>query len=315
VKPRRTPARTREWLVVLAHFFDWPSALVLVQPDTFIKWHRTAFRRFWTWKCRTRGRPPLPRNLRELVREMARKNPTWGEERIADELSLKVGVKISPRTVRKYLEKDRPRDRSSAQRWATFVRNHAKAIVACDFFVSVTVTFRIVYVFVAMEIDSRRILHFNVTEHPTAEWTIQQFREVLAEPHPHRFVIHDRDSIFSRVLDLALKDFGVRVLKTPVRAPKANAHCERLIGTIRRECLDYLIPLNERHLRLIVREFVGYYNRGRPHSSLGPGIPESIQAGPPASGHRHKLPIGSRVTKTPVLGGLHHDYRLETKAA
>jgi putative transposase len=154
--------------------------------------------------------------------------------------------------------------------------------VACDFCASVTAKFQILYLFVAMEIGSRRILHFNVTAHPTAEWTIQQFREILADPHPYRFVVHDRDSIFSSALDGALRDFGVRPIRTPVRAPKANAYCERLIGTIRRECLDYLIPINERHLRLILREFVGHYNRGRPHSALGPGIPGPIQATIPA---------------------------------
>ena len=201
------------------------------------------------------------------------------------------------------------------QHWATFVRNHAKAIVACDFFVSITVTFEILYVFVAMEIGSRRIVHWNVTAHPTAEWTTQQFREVLADLHPYRFVIHDRDSIFSPMLDTALNDFGVCVMKTPVRAPKANAYCERLVGTIRRECLDYLIPINDRHLRLILKDFVDFYNRGRPHSSLGPGIPESNQAKVPASGHRHHLPAGYRVCSKPVLGGLHHDYRLEKEVA
>ena len=237
---------------------------------------------------------------------MARENPIWGEGKIADELSLKLGIKVSPRTVRKYLGMDHPRGRGSDQRWTTFVRNHAKAIVACDFFVSVTATFRIVYVFVAMEIGSRRILHCNVTDHPTAEWTTQQFREILAETHPYRFVLHDRDSIFAPALDLALKDFGIRALKTPVRAPQANAFCERLIGTIRRECLDFLIPMNERHLWMILKEFVRYYNWGRPHSSLGPGIPEPIQAEVPTSGHRHKLPSGHRVTKTAILGGLHH---------
>jgi putative transposase len=246
---------------------------------------------------------------------MARNNPTWGEERIADEVMLKLGVKVSPRTVRKYLEPERPRNGRGDQRWATFVRNHAGAIVACDFFVTVTATFRILYVFVAMEIGSRRILHYNVTGHPTAEWAMQQFREILADPHPYRFVLHDRDAIFSTSLDLALRNFGVRVLKTPVRAPKANAFCERLVGTIRRECLDYLISLNERHLRRILKEFVRYYNRGRPHSALGPGIPEPIQASVPGSGHRHCFPAGYRVASTPILGGLRHDYRLEKEAA
>jgi len=154
-----------------------------------------------------------------------------------------------------------------------------------------------------------------LTEHPTAEWTIQQFREFLAFDHPYRFLIHDRDKIFSAATDEALKGSGVRVLKTPVRAPKANAFCERLIGTIRRECLDYLIPINERHLKRILKEYVGHYNRGRPHSSLGPGIPEPPQAKVPAGPHRHKLPNSCRVISTPVLGGLHHEYGLKKEAA
>jgi len=313
-KPRRIAMANRLAMIALARFFDWRDALVIVKPETFIKWHRTAFRMFWRWKSRKRGRRPLPKNLRELIREMSREDPTWGEERIADELRLKLGILVSPRTVRKYLDSGKPRG-SSGQRWSTFVRNHAQAIVACDFLVSVTASFRIVYVFVAMEIGSWRILHANVTEHPTAEWTTQQFREFLAFDHPYRYVIHDRDAIFSPGLDMALKAFGVRVLKTPVRAPKANAFCERLIGTIRRECLDFLIPIGEGHLKRIVREFVRHYNRGRPHSSLGPGIPEPSQAKVPASVHRHKLPAGYCVKSTPVLGGLLHEYSLEREAA
>ena len=270
---------------------------------------------FWIWKSCRKGRPTLPQNSRDIVRRIARENPTWGEERIADELKLKFGIKFSPRTVAKYLKPERPRGGRRDQRWAAFVRNHAQAIVACDFFVSITARFRIFYVFVAMEIGSRRILHCNLTEHPTAEWTTQQFREILVERHPFRFVIHDRDAIFSRSLDVALKDFRVDVLRTPVRAPTANAFRERLVGTIRRECLDYVIPINDRHLQTILQEFVRYYIRGRPHSSFGPGIPESSQASLPASGHRYRLPTGYRIISTPVLGGLHHNYRLKKEAA
>ncbi len=278
-------------MVALAKFFNWSDALVIVKPETFLGWHRRAFKMLWRWKSRKRGRPALPKNIRELVRHVARENPIWGEERIADELSLKLGIRVSPRTVAKYLECGRPRG-SSGQRWSTFVRNHATAVVACDFFISVTASFRVLYVFVAMEVGSRRILHCNVTEHPTAEWTTQQFREFLAFDHPYRYIIYDRDAIFSSDSDTALKGFGVRVLKTPVRAPKANAFCERLIGTIRRECLDFLIPLGERHIKRVLREWVGHYNRGRPHSSLGPGIPEPPQAMVSAGPHRHKLPSG-----------------------
>jgi transposase InsO family protein len=269
---------------------------------------------FWRSKSRKRGRPPLPKNVRDLIREMDRENPTWGEERIANELTVKLGIKISPATVRKYLDSERPRG-SSRQRWSTFVRNHAKSIVGCDFLTSVTLNFRVLYVFVAMEIGSRRILHCNVTTHPTAEWTAPQFREFLAFDYPYRLLIHDRDAIFSAAVDEALKGFGVRASKTPVRTPTANAFCERLVGTIRRECLDYLIPINKRHLRRILTEFMIHYNRGRPHSSLGPGIPEPPQDKVPDSGQRHKLPTGYRVKSTPVLGGLHHEYTLEKEAA
>jgi putative transposase len=153
------------------------------------------------------------------------------------------------------------------------------------------------------------------TQHPTAEWTTQQFREVFADEHPYQFLIHDHDSIFAVSLDAALSDFGVRVLRTPVQAPTANAYCERLVGTIRRECLDYLIPINERHLRLILKEYVVHYNRGRPHASLGPGIPEPIQAKVPSSSHRHHVPVGYQIKSSPVLGGLHHEYRLEKEVA
>jgi len=314
VKPSRITRTARLAMIALSRFFDWRDALVIVKPETFIKWHRTAFRVFWRWKSRKGGRPALPKNIRELILEMDRDNPTWGEERIADELSLKLGIRVSPRTVRRYLDSDQPRN-NSGQRWSTFVRNHAKAIVACDFLISVTANFRVLYVFVAMEIGSRRILHCNVTEHPTAEWTTQQFREFLAFDHPYRLLIHDRDGIFAAHVDQTLRDFGLRVLKTPVRTPTANAFCERLVGTISRECLDFLIPINERHLRRILTEFVIHYNRGRPHSALGPGIPEPPQDNVPDSGHRHNLPSGYRVRSTPVLGGLHHEYSLEKEAA
>jgi transposase InsO family protein len=164
--------------------------------------------------------------------------------------------------------------RHLGQYLSTFVRNHARETLACDFFVAVMATFRLVYVFVVLEIGTRRILHWNVTEHPTAAWTAQQFRSVLSGDEPYRFVLHDRDAVFAAAVDDALRSIHLRVLKTPARVPQAKAFCERLIGTARRECLDYLIPLHERHLRKILAEWVPHYNRGRPHASLGPGIPE-----------------------------------------
>ena len=190
----------------------------------------------------------------------------------------------------------------------TFVRNHAEAILACDFFVVVTARFRILYVFVALEVGSRRIAHFNVTAHPTADRTLQQFREIMTGEASYRFVLHDRDRIYSSALDVALEAMGPRILKTPFQAPQANAFCERLIGTVRRECLDFVIPLNERHVRRILKEWVTHYNRGRPHSSLGPGIPDPASWCQEAKPCGHDFPSGHRVASRAILGGLHHEY-------
>lgn len=316
VKPRRADDATRWMMVVLGHLFPWRGALVNVKVNTFIGWHRKGFRLFWRWKSKPTGRPRLPENLRDLILQMAADNVSWGEERIANELKLKLGIRVSPRTVQKYLRRGGPaRTPDPKQRWLTFVHNHAKVMVACDFFVVVTATFRILYVFVMLELSTRRIVHQNVTAHPTAEWTLQQFREALPADHPYRFVIHDRDSIFSRELDMQVKHLGVRVLRTPIRAPRANAACERFGGSLRRECLDFVIPFNERHLKMTVNDWGIHYNRGRPHSSLGPGFPEPNQESVPASDHRHRLPAGYSVVKRPVLGGLHHEYRLVKEAA
>jgi putative transposase len=289
MKPRHATDATRLTLALLSRLFAWRRALIIVKPETLIRWHQRGFRLLWRWKSKPRGRPRVPIELRKLIAEMANENPTWGEERIAAELLLKLGIRISPRTVRRYMPDDLGSKRGpSSQRWMTFVRNHAQAILACDFFTAVTISFRVLYVFVIMEVGTRRITHFNVTAHPTAEWTLQQFREVIAGEEPQRFIIHDRDSVYSSEFDSALKAMGLSILKTPFRAPQANAFCERLVGTIRRECLDFLIPMQETHLRTLLQKWVTHYNRGRPHSSLGPGIPEPSTGipAPRSSGHR-----------------------------
>jgi putative transposase len=317
LKPRRFNDWARLSMLLLAKLFDWKNALVNVKTETFMGWHKQAFRLFWRWKSRG-GRPRLPKNIRRLIVEMAVNNPTWGQERVADELSLKLGILVSPRTVRNYWphDLDAGRRRASTQRWMTFVRNHANSVLACDFATVVTAHFRVLYVLVFMEVGTRRILYYNVTSHPTALWTAQQFREAIPSDHSHRFLIHDRDSIFSEQVDEAVQGFGLKVLRTPVRAPQANAYCERLIGTIRRECLDFMIPLSEKHVRGILREWVAHYNCERPHSSLGPGLPMPAPDLPVApQSHRHQLPQGWRVVTKSVLGGLHHEYRLEKIAA
>jgi putative transposase len=305
-------------LAWLARWFDWRHALVIVQPATLIRWHRQEFWVFWRWNSRV-GRPPIPADLQALIRRMAHDNPTCGEERIANELCLKLGPCVSPRTVRKYLPKrlDHGWHRCvPSQRWRTFVCNHAQAMIACDFCVVVIATFRLLYVFVVMEHASRRILRTDVTTHPTAAWTLQQLRDAIAAEHTYDFLIHDRDSIFSPDLDQRVRHFGLRVLKTPPQSPQANAICERVLGTLRRECLDFMIPLTENHLRRILHAWVRHYNAGRPHMALGPGIPQPPPHLPtPFQVHRHRFPGPLQVVARPILGGLHHEYRLGLKAA
>jgi putative transposase len=315
-KPRRADDSTRWMMATLSRMFEWRDALWNVKPDTLIRWHRKGFRLFWRWKSKPTGRPRLPKDLRQLIREMAADNVTWGEERIANELKLKLGIRVSPRTVGKYLRIGGPvRPPDPKQRWLTFVRNHAKVMVACDFFVVVTATFRTLYVFGIMELGTRRILHHNVTAHPTAEWAVQQFREALPGGHAYQYLIHDGDSIFSKELDKEVTAIGVRVLRIPVRAPKANSLCERFGGTLRRECLDFVIPFNERHLQSVLKAWIAHYHHSRPHMSLGPGIPAALRTPPPESADRHRIPAGHAVRRAAALGGLHHEYWLGKVAA
>jgi putative transposase len=196
--------------------------------------------------------------------------------------------------------------------WSAFLRLHAQGIIACDFFVAVTATFRLLYVFVVIEHRSRRLIHYNVTAHPSAAWTLQQLREAIGYEDRYRFLIHDRDCIFASQLDESIRALGIGVLKSAPHSPKMNAICERVIGTVRRECLDWLIPLSESHLRFILKSWIGHYNGGRPHMSLGPGIPHS-----PAmtkvfqeSSSRHRRGELYAVRAASVLGGLHHEYSL-----
>jgi putative transposase len=316
VRPRRIDAATRISLTFLSRLFHWRDALTVVSPATLIRWHQAGWRLFWRMKSRP-GRPPIPPALQALIRRMANENPSWGEERIANELLLKLGIRVSPRTANKYLPR-RPRGRPQGDlRWSTFLRLHARGIIACDFFVAATATFRLMYVFVVIEHSSRRLIHYNVTAHPSAAWTLQQLREVVGYGDRYRFLIHDRDCIFSSKLDESIRALGIKVLKSAPHSPKMNSICERVIGTIRRECLDWLISLSESHLRSALKSWIAHYNGGRPHMSLGPGIPESpaTTKSLPESSSRHRRGESYAVRSTSILGGLHHEYSLTPASA
>jgi putative transposase len=285
-RPRRADNPTRIALVLLSRFVAWQELLTIVRPDTLVRWHRDLYRLVWRAKSRPRGRPRIPVELRQLIAAMAAANRTWGEERLAAELRLTLGLTVSPRTVRRYMPSaPRPRGRSM-QSWTTFLHNHPGTGRACDFFVVVTATFQRLYVFVLFDMATRQVVHWNVIAHPCAAWTIQQFRNGLPLNAAYRFVIHDRDGIFAPAVDDALRSMSLEVLKTQVRAPQAKAYCERFIGTARRECLDWIIPLTEPHLRRVLAEWIPHYNRERPHAALGPRLPDAPSDRRTPTGHR-----------------------------
>jgi len=285
-------------LVLLARCTQyWQQALLIVQPDTLLRWHRDLFRRYWRYKSRHKKRQPrvAPETI-ALIRRMAKENRLWGAERIRGEL-LKLGVRVSKRTIQKYMPKVR---RSSSQTWATFLKNHAGDIWACDFAVAHDLLFRPLYIFVAMELQSRRIVHAAVTRSPTDDWTAQQLREATPWGAGPNYLICDRDNKYGTLFLNFAKGTGIKVLRTPVRAPKANAICERFIGSLRRECLDHMFILHSHQLHRIVRAYADYYNHSRPHQGIGQRVPAQYpRRYPPSSG---------QIIATPVLGGLHHAY-------
>lgn len=223
IPPRRFDKASRYLMVFLSRLFKWREALVAVKPKTLIGCHRAGFRLFWRWKSR-RGRPQIPAELRALIRQMVRDNVSWGEERIANELRVKLGIPVSPRTVGKYIPKRPAGQPRGDQRWLTFIRNHTNTIVACDFLTVITATFKCLYVFIVIKLGKRELIHINVTGHPTAAWTLQQLREAILSDHDYRYLLHDRDSIFSIDLDASVEKYGLHVLRSPYRTPLANCN-------------------------------------------------------------------------------------------
>jgi len=270
------------------------SAVAIVRPETVIRWHRAGFRLYWRWKSRSRGgRPKVPSDVQQLIRDISVANPLWGAPRIHGEL-LKLGIDVGQTTVAKYMGRGR---RPPSQGWKTFLRNHADGIASIDLFVVPTISFQLLYGLLILQHGRREILWLGATTHPSAEWVSRQLTEAYGWEQGPRYLVRDRDSIYGDVFIRRLRAMGIRDRPTAPRSPWQNGYCERLIGSIRRDCLDHVIVFGERHLRYLLRSYATYYNQARTHLSLNKDAPVSraIQA------------VG-RIAPTPVLGGLHHQY-------
>ena len=301
-RPKLTAADRLLWIWLCEAWSDWRSALAIVKPETVIGWHRKGFRLFWTWKVRRgqRGRPPVPEDVRKLIRKMSRENPIWGAPRIHGEL-LKLGIDVGETSVSKYMVRRR---NPPSQTWRTFLENHVKDTVSIDFFTVPTIRFQVLYVFLVLAHDRRRIVHFNVTAHPTAEWTGQQLREAFPFEQVPRYLLRDRDGIFGAGFAKEVRSLGIEEVLSAPRSPWQRAYIERVIGSIRRECIDHLIVFNEASLYRHLKSFVAYYHESRTHLSLAKDTPETRPVHSPERG---------AVVAIPQVGGLHHRY--ERRAA
>jgi len=298
-RPRLTPG-DRVPMVVLASLAKrWRDALLLVQPDTVLRWHRQGFRLFWRRKTRTGNRGVrIALETVSLIKQMARENVLWGAERIRGEL-LKLGIFVCKRTIQKYAYAVRG-PRPQGQSWATFLRNHAHQTWACDFVQTYDVLFRSVFAFFIIELGSRKVVHAGVTRSPMQAWVAQQLRNATPCEKAPRFLIRDNDAKYGSEFDHVADGAGTTVLRTPYHAPKANAVCERFLGSVRRECLDHTFILSVGHLERVLNAYVDYFNSARPHQGLRQTVPSPIASKPV---------VRRRIEVRPVLGGLHHDYR------
>ncbi len=297
VKRPRITQRDRILLVWLSRVCSgWKKALVVVRPETIVGWHRQGFRLYWKWKSRRAGRPCIDWPLIKLIRRMHKENPTWSAQRIQGELA-KLGMTVSDNTVLKYMGKPKP-DADKRQRWRTFLKNHAKHTVGIDFLVVRTILFRAIYVFVAISHDRRKILHWSVTARPHSGWAIQQLRQTFDFDTTTKYVIRDNDGIFSEEFKQTITRFGLKDTPTAPHSPWQNPFAERVIGTLRRECLNHVIILNEKHLRSVLTDYIDtYYNVARTHMSLNKDSPVS-----------RPVQAEGEIVSTPILGGLHHIY-------
>jgi transposase InsO family protein len=274
----------------------WHNALIVVKPQTVIVWHRKGSRLYWTWKSRNNGRrPPIDRELRTLIRRMARENPTWGAPRIHGE-SFKLGFDVSEAPVSRYMPRRRQPPSHSSR---TFLQNHTKDLVSIDFFVVPTATFRVLFVFLVLEHERRRIVHFDVTEGPSARWTRRQLVNAFPYDSAPKHVIRDRNKIYAADFVRRARAVGIEQVLTAPRSPWQNPYCERMIGTIRRDCLDHVMVVGEQHLQRILRKCLEYYHGSRTHLALSKDAPAPRQ--------RESID-GGKIVALSMVGGLHHRY-------
>ena len=285
------------WVWLSRLWAGWREALLLVRPETVLRWHRLGFRLYWRWKSRSRvGRPAKSGAVRQLIRRLARENPLWGDRRIRDELLL-LGHKVSAATVARYRGRRR---KPPSQGWRAFLKNHVGCLASMDLFVVPTATFGLLYGLVILRHERRRVVHFNVTTAPSSVWVANQLRQAFPFDEAPRYLIRDRDGIYGEEVRRCLKALGIEEVVIAPRSPWQNPFVERLIGTLRRELLDHVIVLGERHLMRLLRDYFTYYHQARCHQSLNGNAPDPRAVEPPERG---------RVLAEPMVGGLHHRYR------
>ena len=287
------------WVVVRRFWPEWKRSLTVVTPETVVRWHRAGFRMYWRLISRVRrsmGRKPTPKEVRELIFRMVRENPTWGAPRVHGEL-LMLGFDLSERTISRWMRRA-PRDPEPAKRWLTFLRNHREAIAAMDFFTVPSITFHMLYCFFIIGHDRRRILHFNVTKGPSAMWIAQQLREAFPFEAAPRFLIFDRDAKYGTEVPATVRSMRIWSVRTSFQSPWQNGIAERWIESCRRDLLDHIIAVDERHLKRLLSEYVRYYHEDRTHLGLGKETP----------GCRIRSAATGRIISHERLGGLHHRY-------
>jgi len=287
------------WVIARRFWSEWKNALIIVTPDTVVRWHRAGFRMYWNFISRVRkrvGRKRVSKEVRDLIFQMAFDNPTWGAPRIHGEL-LMLGFDVSERTISRWMRRA-PKDSERANRWLTFLRNHREAIAAMDFFTVPTISFSVLYCFFVIAHDRRRILHFNVTRHPASTWIVQQLREAFPYQSAPKFLICDRDAKYGFEVPAAIRSMKIDPVRTSFQSPWQNGIAERWVGSCRHDLLDHVIALNERHLKRLLSEYVRYYHEDRTHLGLGKQTPR----------FRTQSTGRGRVICWPRLGGLHHRY-------